>query len=224
MLRKFKSGLIINGVSLVILLVYTLGFPQIYRSSLHASLFVASYASWCLSFLLEPILIAKCGGGEGDPETPSPKSKRSFVMMSVGFTASLLALFTSAALKLVILPDWSFYLGLAMIGVGIGFREWAIITLSRYFSMNLQVKAGQEVVDAGPYRLLRHPSYAGLILSTLGIAVAMGSLVGFALVVVLQAWTLTNRMLVEEEILSSQLGEPYRQYMKRTKRVIPFVY
>jgi len=111
-----------------------------------------------------------------------------------------------------------------MIVTGIGFREWAIITLSRYFSMNLQVKADQKVVDTGPYLLIRHPSYAGLIVSTLGVALAMGSLVGFALVLVLQFCTLTNRMLVEEEILSEQLGEPYTRYMKRTKRVIPFVF
>jgi len=99
-LRKFKSGLIINGLSFALLLVYSLAFKQIYSSSLHAALFVAGYGFWCLAFLVEPVLITKFGGGEGDPETPSKKSRRSFLMMSVGFTASLLAMFTSAVLKL----------------------------------------------------------------------------------------------------------------------------
>jgi protein-S-isoprenylcysteine O-methyltransferase Ste14 len=114
--------------------------------------------------------------------------------------------------------------GLILLVGGLAFRVWAIRTLGRFFTSTVQVQQGQTVVDWGPYRLLRHPSYTGALLGALGATLVLNSLVGAALVFLLSVPAYLVRMGTEERALAGQIGEPYREYMRRTKRLIPLVY
>lgn len=116
-----------------------------------------------------------------------------------------------------------FYVGLAVMAVGIVLRFTAVIVLGRFFTFVVMVGSDQHVVQTGPYRWIRHPSYTGSLLIVAGLLLAMTNWLSLlAILPVLAA--LLYRMNVEERALLEQLGEPYRSYMGRTKRLIPFVY
>ena len=107
---------------------------------------------------------------------------------------------------------------------GAALRWWAIWHLGRFFTVDVAVAAGQRVVDDGPYRLVRHPSYTGLLLESAGLGFAMEQVLGFALLVVPVLLVLLHRIRIEEQALCSALGEPYMVYCQRTKRLLPWVY
>ena len=121
------------------------------------------------------------------------------------------------------LPDWVFYPGIFLMLVGVLVRQWAIAVLGRFFSLTVRVAEDHRVVVKGPYRLVRHPSYTGVLITFIGLALAVQS--SGALLVLLAVFSVSYgyRMRVEERVLQSELGPDYAEYMKRTRRLIPFL-
>jgi protein-S-isoprenylcysteine O-methyltransferase Ste14 len=116
-----------------------------------------------------------------------------------------------------------FLAGLALMALGIALRFYAVIVLGRFFTPVVMIGGDQHVVDTGPYRWIRHPSYTGALLAIAGVLVTSTN--WLALVGILPVLAgLLYRIRVEERALSEELGEPYRSYMRRTKRLVPFVY
>jgi protein-S-isoprenylcysteine O-methyltransferase Ste14 len=113
--------------------------------------------------------------------------------------------------------------GVGMILSGIIIRIVAIGTLKKNFSSRLRIREGHTLVINGIYHWIRHPAYLGLILVLLGIPVIMSSVLGF-LVMLLVVPLLLHRIKLEEAMLKGQFGAEYEEYMKRTKRLIPFLY
>jgi protein-S-isoprenylcysteine O-methyltransferase Ste14 len=111
--------------------------------------------------------------------------------------------------------------GVATIVAGALLRQWAIITLGRYFTVDVRITDGQPVVDSGPYRWIRHPSYTGLIAAFIGIGLALGNWLSLLLFLVVPTIGLVFRVHVEETALLTNLGEPYRRYAARRKRLLP---
>jgi protein-S-isoprenylcysteine O-methyltransferase Ste14 len=103
-------------------------------------------------------------------------------------------------------------------------RFWAVRELGHAFRTTVEVHDGQDVVDTGPYRLVRHPSYTGLLLIAAGFGLGGGNWPGLALCVVLPALATLRRIRVEENEMIEVLGEPYRDYVTRTKRLFPGVW
>jgi len=116
-----------------------------------------------------------------------------------------------------------FAVGLAIMVLGMALRFSAILTLGRYFTFVVMVGGDQRVIDTGLYRWVRHPSYTGSLLIVAGALLATTSLAALAGVLPVLAGLL-YRIDVEERALSDQLGEEYRSYARRTKRLVPFVY
>lgn len=114
--------------------------------------------------------------------------------------------------------------GVVIAVAGIAFRIWSIRTLGRFFTSRVTVQDDQAVVDRGPYRWLRHPSYTGALVGALGTCLVLGSAWGALAVIVLVVPAYRLRMAAEEKELAAKLGEPYRLYMKRTNRLLPFLY
>ena len=108
--------------------------------------------------------------------------------------------------------------------IGIFVRQWSILTLGRYFNTIINVQKDQKVVDYGPYLLVRHPAYTGLLMSMIGMFVALQSLASILAILVLFSLAIGYRIHVEEKLLVSELGDDYIRYMKKTKRLIPFVF
>jgi protein-S-isoprenylcysteine O-methyltransferase Ste14 len=122
------------------------------------------------------------------------------------------------------LGAWALFVGAALALAGAALRVWSIATLGRWFTVRVHVSGDQPVVQSGPYAVLRHPSYAGALLMAAGIGLSLRDAVGPVLTVAPQLIGLAVRMRVEERALAAALGEPYRAYMLRTKRIIPFVW
>lgn len=119
---------------------------------------------------------------------------------------------------------FAFWLGCALFGTGLALRWYSIVYLGRFFTVNVAIHSGHEIIDTGPYRYIRHPSYAGALLAFLGLALTLQNWVSLAVVMVPIILAFGWRMSIEETALSNALGSPYTNYMRRTKRLIPFAY
>lgn len=120
--------------------------------------------------------------------------------------------------------DVLYWLAVVFFLGGSFFRWWSIIHLGRFFTVNVALAKDHRVVDDGPYRYVRHPSYTGVFVAFTGLGLMlfnwMAALVMVVPVVAVFLW----RMTVEERALLQGLGADYNAYMGRTKRVVPFVY
>jgi protein-S-isoprenylcysteine O-methyltransferase Ste14 len=117
-----------------------------------------------------------------------------------------------------------FGLGIAVILVGAAVRLLAILTLGRWFTYDVRVTEGQVVVDTGPYRWVRHPSYTGIVLVLLGIGLALGNWLALLVIAVLPTIGLVRRIDVEEAALLGAIGEPYARYAAGKRRLFPGIW
>lgn len=117
-----------------------------------------------------------------------------------------------------------FWIGIALMLAGLAFRWYAIRVLGKFFTRSVATRAGQYVVENGPYRWVRHPSYSGALLMFFGMGLAMTNWAALLAIMVGAAVGYAWRVRVEEQALCTDLGQPYRDYMLRTKRFIPHVW
>ena len=115
-------------------------------------------------------------------------------------------------------------IGDCLLWSGLALRLWSVLTLGKFFRASLVVQEDHHVVRDGPYKLLRHPSYSGILLACLGLGVAMGDWLGLGLILAFAVAAISYRIVVEERLLVQTLGQEYLQYAKHTKRLIPFIY
>jgi len=118
-------------------------------------------------------------------------------------------------------PGW---VGVALMGLGLGLRWWAMRVLGRFYTRTLLTAADQRIVQDGPYRRVRHPGYSGTLLIWIGAGLAVSN--GWVLAVIALACGASYgyRIHVEEGMLVETFGQEYTDYMRGTKRLIPFVY
>jgi protein-S-isoprenylcysteine O-methyltransferase Ste14 len=118
----------------------------------------------------------------------------------------------------------SFGGGLLLISTGIALRWWSFSTLGRYFTFSVMTSVDQPVITTGPYRHVRHPSYAGILLCLAGIGLAFGNWLSLAALLVLPMLGVLYRIRVEESALSTALGAAYASYATGRKRMLPLVW
>ena len=104
---------------------------------------------------------------------------------------------------------------------GLVVRIWAIVVLGRSFRVTVEVDPGQKVIDSGPYRWVRHPSYTGILLVLAGLGLVYGNWPALAILLVLPAGVLIHRIFVEEAVLTEVMGRNYTDYAAHTKRLVP---
>jgi protein-S-isoprenylcysteine O-methyltransferase Ste14 len=119
---------------------------------------------------------------------------------------------------------WTLGAGVAIVLAGVALRAWAIVTLGRYFRREVTIEPGQTLVRRGPYRLLRHPSYAGLLVSFFGLGLAFGSWVSAVVALLVMFAGILPRIRVEEGALARAFGAGYADYAGATARLVPFVW
>ena len=115
------------------------------------------------------------------------------------------------------------YIGLVLTACGLGFAIWARRVLGTNWSAMPGIKKDHELIQRGPYRLVRHPIYTGLLLAVFGSCLAEGR-VGNLWVVGMVAVLLIVKLKAEEALLTRQFPEAYLRYQRRVKALIPFVY
>ena len=107
---------------------------------------------------------------------------------------------------------------------GIILRIWAIVHLGKLFTVDVGIQQGHRVVQDGPYRFVRHPSYSGSMIALTGMACLTFNWLGFLVIIVSSLTAYSIRISAEEKMLLQNLGEDYRRYAARTKRLIPGIY
>lgn len=114
--------------------------------------------------------------------------------------------------------------GVLVMAAGLALRFWAIRVLARFFTVDVNIQPGHELIRSGPYRLLRHPSYTGSLMSFLGFGLALGNVWSLAVVMAPVVVAFLWRMRIEERVLAEAFPTQYPEYARQTKRLIPFVW
>jgi len=115
--------------------------------------------------------------------------------------------------------EWS---GAALVAIGLLFTVWARVHLGANWSGIVTVKRDHELVTSGPYALVRHPIYSGLVLAFAGSAIALGELRG-ALAVAIVVAALWRKLRLEERWMAEQFGADYERYRRRVRALVPFL-
>ena len=147
------------------------------------------------------------------------------VVFTLGFVLLLVALVLDALdigrMGVAPVVAWA---GVVVMLLGIVLRVWSSRVLGRFFTRTLRTADDQPVVSSGPYRVVRHPGYLGDILMWSGAAFTTLNWIAFAGLTLAALLAYGYRIRVEEAMLQETLGDPYRAYMARTWRLVPFVY
>jgi protein-S-isoprenylcysteine O-methyltransferase Ste14 len=101
---------------------------------------------------------------------------------------------------------------------------YSVRTLGRFFTTDVAISKGQRVVEQGPYRWVRHPSYLGGLLAMAGLGMTLTNWLAMTLPACCLAAAYVYRIRVEEQALVRGLGPAYSDYMQRTWRLIPYVF
>ena len=117
-----------------------------------------------------------------------------------------------------------FWAGIALMLAGLALRVWSVLTLGKSFRTTVETHENQQVIRRGPYRLIRHPSYSGLLAMCLGYGVAVQNWLSLLLAVGLPLIALLYRIHIEEAALVISLGPEYRLYRGQTKKLIPWIW
>ena len=156
-----------------------------------------------------------------------PPVKAKFNSASAIFLLLLVYLFVVAWFgyaEIGLLADWAYYLGLSLAILANATYFWGLQSLGRYFSSMVVVYQGHQLVERGPYRFVRHPMYASILLGSIGMGLMSQSWAALAYSVIATAIIVAYRTSVEEKALVSELGEAYISYTRRVKRLIPFIF
>jgi protein-S-isoprenylcysteine O-methyltransferase Ste14 len=119
---------------------------------------------------------------------------------------------------------WLFALGVVIGWLGLLLRWWSFVSLGKYFTVVVKTSEDQPVVERGPYRVLRHPSYTGLLLAFVGGSLMLGNWVSTVGAVGLVMIALIYRLRIEERALTAALGDRYREFAAGRARLIPYVW
>jgi len=156
-----------------------------------------------------------------------PKDRSSLALLWTVILASIwLGFFLTLTLTAWALPDANRFcvLGLGLFALGLSLRWFSIIYLGRFFTTNVAIASDHQLIDSGPYRFIRHPSYAGALLAFLGLGLCLGNLASLLILIVPILFAFLWRIRVEERALIEALGGRYQSYVRKTKRLIPFVF
>ncbi len=145
------------------------------------------------------------------------------LLIRLGIALCALLAFTVPATAITSARVFLFWLGMLLVYAGIALRLYAIHVLGASFTTTVAIAPEQPVIEAGPYRLIRHPSYTGFLITLLGFGLSCTNWLGLLVLMGCALIGFSYRIHVEEHVLQEHLGQRYQEYMRRTKRLIPFV-
>jgi protein-S-isoprenylcysteine O-methyltransferase Ste14 len=117
----------------------------------------------------------------------------------------------------------AYWAGIVLMWAGMAFRLWAVLVLGRFFRITVMVQDEHRLVEAGPYRVLRHPAYTGGLLTVAGIGLAMGNWLSLLVLMGVVLAGYGYRIRVEEQALKARFGESYDRYATTRWRLVPFL-
>lgn len=182
------------------------------------------WAIYIWAFLPEMKIVRS--GSEG-AKRPDSKDGGSIKVIMAGMGSAFFLAFPLAFVKAWSFPgSWQvplFVVGALMLLSGSLLRRYCWRTLGEYFTGDVKARPDQPVINSGPYRLVRHPSYTAGMVMMIGIGLALGSWASATLITIGAIATYGYRVAVEERALLEAIGEPYNEFMKTRKRFIPYI-
>ncbi len=179
--------------------------------------FVAGYAGLAGFFAVEAVVRER---GSASSLTPTERDQGSTQMIVAAYVLAAILSPLLRRLPVGRMPRATAPAGLVLQAVGLGLRIWSMRTLRGSYSRTLRTETEQEVVDDGPYRMVRHPGYLGSLMTWLGFALTSRSLPVIGVVGGLLARAYSHRIRAEETLLERELPG-YREYRSRTWRLVP---
>lgn len=165
---------------------------------------------------------------DGGTAVRTPSDQRSRALIGITLWSGVLGAFLTAwTVPATQLPGsgWPVLLsGLVLMWCGMAVRLWAVRTLGRLFRTVVLIQDDHRLIDAGPYRRLRHPSYAGSLLTLVGLGLGLGNGLSLLVAVLSALIGFTRRIRIEEAAMQARFGEAYTAYARRTWRLVPFIW
>jgi protein-S-isoprenylcysteine O-methyltransferase Ste14 len=210
---QWAGGILVAGLTL--LLPLALGRPE---RLVHPSPWVCFLAALIIYVTQPPLRLSDALSARAD-------GKSVLAIILAGLIVSIVPVMQFGFREVLRPPPLSSWvvLGTLVVAAGTGLRVWAISVLGRYFTAVVAVQEAQTVVQSGPYRLIRHPSYTGALLAALGGAAVCESSAGAVLSLGLLLPVYLYRISREELHLRAKLGDAYEGYTRRTQRLIPWL-
>ena len=162
----------------------------------------------------------------GKGKTTIDKGTRyfNFIAISAGITGAAILYWFSKFYFPGGRTNTIFFFGIAIMLIGMALRFWSVFTLGKSFRTTIETDQDQKIISHGPYKLVRHPSYSGLLLLFCGYGIALQNWLSLLVAVSLPLVALLYRIRIEEAALVSSFGSEYIEYQKRTKKLIPWVW
>ncbi len=155
------------------------------------------------------------------------RDANSWRLMWIVITGSIwLGILAAQKISAANLPDRKLFtlIGVLVFVAGLVLRGYSVFRLGRFFTVNVAIAADHQLIETGPYRFVRHPSYTGALLAIFGFTLTLGNWLSIAGVMLPIFAAFVYRMNVEERALIAGLGDDYRAYISRTKRLLPLIY
>ena len=155
------------------------------------------------------------------------KDRGTFQLIWIAITlAIVIGIWAGIAVPGARLPatDALYPTGLAIFVLGVIVRAWSIWVLGRFFTVQVAIASDHQLIKAGPYRVIRHPSYTGSLMMFVGYLLCLGNALTMAIVLTAVLAVFIRRIRVEETALAEAFGEPWREYVKHTWRLVPLAY
>ncbi|HLW58542.1 MAG TPA: isoprenylcysteine carboxylmethyltransferase family protein [bacterium] len=169
--------------------------------------------------------VASFAGGNLSPGEREDRSNR-WVLAAfalIGLLGGYVPAWTDRMEFWVLDGDSIRWLGVLLFAVGGALRLWPVFVLGRQFSGLVAIQPGHTLITVGVYGVIRHPSYLGLLVNSLGWGLAFRSGIG-VLLTALTIPPILARIHAEERLLRTQFGDEYDAYRARTSRLIPGLY
>lgn len=184
-------------------------------------------AVFVVNFLQERRRFVRQQAREGAGESLQDQGSKGLMIQGIQFAsglAVLLALFVPSATILPGHQEKVFWTGIGLMLSSMILREHCFRMLGDHFNPIVSVQARQPIIKRGAYKWVRHPSYLGVLLMYAGVGLALTNWFSVLAYLVITAAVLGRRIQVEENIMLETLGTPYRDYMRRTKRLVPLIF
>ena len=188
---------------------------------LYGNIFIGVLVVWALSERVGALLLRSSGAAS--------RRDRGFYWavvggMMIGIGGAFICAIRLPQLALTSHRYTVFWLGILFMVAGLALRWVAIYTLGRSFTLHVAIRENQALIQSGPYGILRHPAYSGVLLTMVGMALVLANWASLVILVLGGLSGLLYRIRVEERALLEHFGQPYRDYMQRTDRLIPYIW
>lgn len=184
------------------------------------TIFLIIWAVWFASEILLNRFFRSASYGKNNQDKGSIR-----IIWITIILANSLGVFSSILFKFPVSDNLFIpYFGLCLILFGMIFRFVSILTLGKFFTVDVTIQNNHELKKNGLYHFIRHPSYLGSILSFVGFGLSLNSWISFFIINIPVTIAMIYRINVEEKLLIEQFGSEYIDYMTKTNKLIPWIY